>query len=165
MFGIKEPRDMVEKITELLESFIEQNEDFNDCYVVDVHQTNTKVDIYVDSDSSMTFGKCQKISRHIEAYLDAEQPLGEKYTLNVSSPGVDRPLKFHRQYVKNKGRTLEITTKAGDKFKGELIRVTEEGVVLSAKIRRKEGKRKVTVVEETPIAFADVKKSIVKISF
>ncbi|NJC27676.1 ribosome maturation factor RimP [Neolewinella antarctica] len=156
---------MVEKITKLLENFIAENEEFGDAFVVDVHHTNTKVDIYVDSDSPMTFEKCRTLSRHIEAYLDAEQPLGEKYTLNVSSPGVDRPLKFHRQYVKNKGRTLEVTTNAGDKYKGELISVTEEGVVLSAKIRRKEGKRKVTVVEETPVAFADIKKSIVKISF
>ena len=156
---------MIEKITTLLESFFEANEEFQDCYVVDVHQSNTKLDVYVDSDSSMTFTKCQRISRHLEAYLDEEQPLGEKYTLNVSSPGVDRPLKFHRQYLKNKGRTLEVTTKEGDKYKGELITVTEEGIVLTAKIRRKEGKRKVTVVEETPVSFDNIKKAIVKISF
>ena len=101
----------------------------------------------------------------LEAYLDEEQPLGESYTLNVSSPGVDRPLKFYRQYVKNKGRTLEVTTTEGDKFKGELISVTEEGILLTAKIRRKEGKRKVTVVEETPVKFTEIKKAIVKISF
>ena len=156
---------MVDKITELLETFFAENEEFNDCFVVDVHQSNTKLDVYVDSDSSMTFSKCQRISRHLEAYLDEEQPLGESYTLNVSSPGVDRPLKFYRQYVKNKGRTLEVTTTEGDKFKGELISVTEEGILLTVKIRRKEGKRKVTVVEETPVKFTEIKKAIVKISF
>lgn len=156
---------MVEKVTELLETYFTENEEFNDCFVVDVKQSNTKLDIYVDSDSSMTFSKCQRISRHIEAYLDEEQPLGEKYTLNVSSPGVERPLKFHRQYVKNKGRTLEVTTNDGTKYKGELITVLDEEIILTAKVRKKEGKRKVTVTEETVLALADIKKSIVKISF
>ncbi|OAV43500.1 ribosome maturation factor RimP [Lewinella sp. 4G2] len=156
---------MVDKITEIVESFFAENEAFADCYVVDVKQTNTKLDVFIDSDSAMTFEKCQKTSRVIEAYLDEEQPLGEKYTLNVSSPGVDRPLKFHRQYVKNKGRTLDVTTQEGEKYKGELISVTEEGIVLTAKVRRKEGKRKLTVVEETAIVFGDIKKALVKISF
>lgn len=149
----------------MLEAFFAENEEFNDCFVVEVNHTNTKLEAFVDSDSPMTFSRCQRTSRFLEAYLDEEQPLGEKYTLNVSSPGVDRPLKFHRQYVKNTGRTLEVTTNEGDKFKGELKTVTEEGIVLTAKVRRKEGKRKVTVVEDTPIAFGDIKKSTVKISF
>ena len=156
---------MVDKINELLNTFFTENEAFNDCFVVDVKQTNTKLDVFVDSDTSMTFTRCQRISRHLEAYLDEEQPLGEKYTLNVGSPGLDRPLKFHRQYLKNKGRTLEVTTTEGEKYKGELISVTEQGIILTAKIRRKEGKRKVTVVEETPVTFDNIKKAIVKISF
>ena len=153
------------KIVALLDSYFEQTEELQDCFVVDVTPSATKLDVFVDSDSGMTFAKCQRTSRFLESYLDEEQPLGEKYTLNVSSPGVDRPLKFHRQYVKNKGRTLEVTTTEGETYKGELITVTEEGLVLSGKVRRKEGKRKVTEVVETPIAFTDIKKSIVKISF
>lgn len=156
---------MEEKIKDMLETFFVENEDFSDCFVVDINHSNTKLEAFVDSDSPMTFRRCQQVSRFIEAYLDEEQPLGEKYTLNVSSPGVDRPLKFHRQYLKNVGRTLEVTTTEGGKFKGELKTVTDENIVLTAKVRRKEGKRKVTVVEDTPIAFDDIKKSIVKISF
>ncbi len=157
--------EVTTKITELLNAHFTATEDLHDCFVVDVNQSATKVDVFVDCDSGMTFAKCQRISRYLEGYLDEEQPLGEKYTLNVSSPGVDRPLKFHRQYVKNKGRTLEVTTTEGEKYKGELVTVTELGIVLSGKVRRKEGKRKVTVIEETPISFSDIKKSIVKISF
>ena len=105
---------MVDKIIEIVENHFAEDPAFADCFVVDVKQTNTKLDVFIDSDSSMTFEKCQKTSRIVEAYLDEEQPLGEKYTLNVSSPGVDRPLKFKRQYVKNKGRTLEVTTNEGE---------------------------------------------------
>ena len=149
----------------MLEEYFATEEDFADCFVVDVTQSASRLEVFVDSDSGMTFRKCQRISRYLEAWLDEEQPLGEKYTLNVSSPGVDRPLKFHRQYVKNIGRTLEVTTTAGEKTKGELKAVEEEAIVLTAKVRRKEGKRKVTVIEDSQIPFTDIKKAIVKISF
>ncbi|MEM6769696.1 MAG: ribosome maturation factor [Bacteroidota bacterium] len=156
---------MVDQVTTMLEGYFTAEEGFADCFVVDVTQSATRLEVFVDSDSGMTFRKCQRISRFLEAWLDEEQPLGDKYTLNVSSPGVDRPLKFHRQYVKNQGRTLEVTTTEGEKIKGELITVTEDYIVLTAKVRRKEGKRKVTVVEDTPIAYDIIKKAIVKISF
>ena len=149
----------------MLEQMFAESEDFQDCFVVDVNQSNTKLDIFVDSDSGMTFRKCQRISRFVEAYLDEEQPLGEQYTLNVSSPGVDRPLKFHRQYVKNVGRSLDVTTTEGDQFSGELKSVTEDSIVLEGKVRIQEGKRKKTVVQETEVPLANIKKAIVKISF
>lgn len=149
----------------MLENYFAAEEDFADCFVVDVTQSATRLEVFVDSDSSMTFRKCQRISRFLEAWLDEEQPLGDKYTLNVSSPGVDRPLKFHRQYVKNQGRTLEVTTTEGGKFKGELKTVADNHIVLTAKARRKEGKRKVTVIEDTEVTYDTIKKAIVKISF
>lgn len=156
---------MVETITNMIDNFIAAEEDLQDCFVVDVKQTNTKLEVFVDSDSGMTFAKCRRISRMLEAYLDEEEPLGQKYTLNVSSPGVDRPLQFHRQYVKNVGRTLEVTTTEGEKVKGELLQADAAGIRLSYKTRRKEGKRKVTEVVENDFAYADIKKAIVKISF
>lgn len=152
-------------ITKMLEDMFAENEAFNDCYVVDVNQTNIRLEIFVDSDSGMTFRKCQQISRFVEAYLDDEQPLGLEYTLNVSSPGVGRPLKFHRQYVKNVGRKMAITTHEGVQHEGMLTTATAEFVTLEAKVRIKEGKRKKTVVQETKIPFIDIKKAIVKISF
>ncbi|MFK8163439.1 MAG: ribosome maturation factor RimP [Lewinella sp.] len=156
---------MEEHITGMLEEMFATSEDFTDCFVVDINLSNTKLDIFVDADSSMTFRKCQRISRFVEAYLDEEQPLGEKYTLNVSSPGVGRPLKFHRQYVKNVGRNMEVTTEDGGKHVGKMTTAEADHLVLEAKVRIKEGKRKKTVVQETKISYADIKKSIVKISF
>ncbi|WP_116108528.1 ribosome maturation factor RimP [Lewinella sp. IMCC34191] len=156
---------MEEKITNLLETYFETEEEFRDCFVVDVHHANKKLEVFVDSDSGMTFAKCQRISRYLESYLDEQKPLGEEYVLDVSSPGVDRPLKFYRQYLKNVGRTLEVTTTDGDTFTGELKQATPTEIVLEAKQRIKEGKRKKTVVEDISIANDAIKKSIVKISF
>jgi ribosome maturation factor RimP len=156
---------MEEHITGMLEEMFATSEDFTDCFVVDITLSKTKLDVFVDADSSMTFRRCQRISRFVEAYLDEEQPLGEKYTLNVSSPGVDRPLKFHRQYVKNVGRNMEVTTEDDEKHTGKMTAAEADHLVLEAKVRIKEGKRKKTVVQETKISYADIKKAIVKISF
>lgn len=156
---------MVDQVVSMLEDYFAEEEDFADCFVVDVAQPANRLEVFVDSDSTMTFRKCQRISRFLEAWLDEDLPLGEAYTLNVSSPGVDRPLKFRRQYIKNLGRTLDVTTEDGEKYKGELKAVEDEHIVLTAKVRRKEGKRKVTVVEDTEVRFDVIKKAIVKISF
>jgi|GEM_PF-119155 len=156
---------MEEHITKMLEDLFAADESFADCYVVEVNQTNTRLEIFVDADSGMTFRKCQQMSRHVEAYLDEEQPLGEKYTLNVSSPGVDRPLKFQRQYVKNVGRNMKVKTTAGEEHEGKMIAAEDDAITLEAKVRIKEGKRKKTVVQQTKIAYADISKAIVKISF
>ncbi len=156
---------MEEHITKMLEDLFATSEDFADCFVVDVNQTNTRLEIFVDADSGMTFRKCQQMSRYVEAYLDEEQPLGEKYTLNVSSPGVDRPLKFQRQYVKNVGRSMKVKTIEGAEHEGKMIAADNDAITLEAKVRIKEGKRKKTVVQQTKIAYADINKAIVKISF
>lgn len=156
---------MEETITNLLESYFSTEEEFQDCFVVDVNHSNKKVEVFVDSDSGMTFAKCQRISRYLESYLDEAKPLGEEYILDVSSPGVDRPLKFHRQYLKNVGRTLEVTTTEGESYTGVLKAATPTEVTLEAKQRVQEGKRKKTVVEDITIATDAIKKSIVKISF
>ncbi|MBB4079522.1 ribosome maturation factor RimP [Lewinella aquimaris] len=152
-------------ISNLLETFFDTEEEFRDCFVVDVNHSNKKLEVFVDSDSAMTFAKCQRISRYLESYLDEEKPLGEEYVLNVSSPGVDRPLKFYRQYLKNVGRNLEVTTTEGETYNGLLKAATPTEVVLEAKQRIKEGKRKKTIVEDITIATDAIKKSIVKISF
>ena len=156
---------MEETITDLLQQFFSQEEEFADCFVVDVNHANKKLEVFVDSDSAMTFAKCQRISRHLESYLDEEKPLGEEYVLNVSSPGVDRPLKFYRQYLKNVGRTLEVTTTEGETYTGQLKSATPTEVVLEVKRRIKEGKRKKTVVEDIAVMHDAIKQSIVKISF
>jgi ribosome maturation factor RimP len=120
----------------------------------------------VDSDSGMTFRKCQRVSRYLESFIDEESWMGEKYTLEVSSPGVDRPLVLPRQYKKNLGRRLEVEVKEEDKkYKGELIKADEEQIVLAFEKTRKQGKKKIKESVEMEIPYDQIKKAIVKISF
>jgi len=167
LFFYRELNDLTvieHKIPELLEEKF-QEEGFTDFFLVELKVgINNKVEVFVDSDSSVTFERCQKISRFLESYIDEEGWLGEKYTLEVSSPGITRPLKFLRQYIKNLGRKVEVTTETGTK-KGKLIAATEEMVTLESVERVKVGKKKVKQTVQTEIPMAQIAKTIVKISF
>ncbi|MCI4648871.1 ribosome assembly cofactor RimP [Phaeodactylibacter sp.] len=157
---------MVEdKIAALLEEKFREDA-FADCFLVDLKlHAHNKLDVFLDSDFGITFEKCHKISRYLEQYLDEEQWLGEKYVLEVSSPGISRPLVMQRQYPRNIGRKVEVKLNDGDKRTGTLIEVEEDHIVLEEKVRVQEGKRKKTEVVETEISFSSIEHTKVKVTF
>lgn len=157
---------MEERIADLLDKKFEEPE-FADCYLIDIYLSpkGNKLEVFIDSDSGVTFEKCQKISRYLEGYLDEEKTLGESYTLEVSSPGISRPLKLPRQYVKNIGRDIEISTKQGTKKAGKLVDATDFAATVEEIVITKEGKKKKKEVVQTIIPYEDIKKAVIKISF
>ncbi len=158
---------IVEKITDLLTQKFEE-EDYDDCFIVEIkhNPTNNKLAVFVDADSGMTFRKCQRLSRYLESYIDEEGWIGEKYILEVSSPGIDRPLVMPRQFKKNIGRRLELEVDIDDKKrKGVLTKADEEGICLSFEQTRKQGKKKIKEQVELELPYSAIKKATVKISF
>jgi len=152
------------KIETLIDQALKELE-YDDCFLVELKVNNTKVEIFLDSDESVTFLKCRKVSRFIEAILDEKMWLGEKYTLDVSSAGVGKPLKFTRQYVKNIGRTLEIKKIDKSKLKGELTAVTEETVTITFPETIKEGKKKKKIITTLEVPRSEIKEAKIKVSF
>ena len=153
------------KIEKLLEEKF-QEEDYADCFIVEIKlHDHKKLDVFVDSDSSMTFRKCQRLSRYLEAFIDEEGWLGEKYVLEVSSPGITRPLVFARQYIKNIGRDMEVKLADGSKDKGTLIAANETEITLEKTVRIKEGKKKRNEIVQTIYTYDNIHKAIIKISF
>ena len=159
---------ILDKIKELLEVKYKED-DYSDCYTVDVSQNNTKVEVYIDCDDRLDLGKCQKISRYLESIIDENGWLGEKYTLEVSSPGATRPL-IPRQYPKHIGRKVKVkvnteTHEEESKFEGKLESVAESSIVISfIEIERVKKKKIKTEVMKT-IDFDDIKEIKVIISF
>ncbi len=153
-----------EHITDLLEVKFQEAE-FSDCFLIEIKHTNKKLEVFIDSDTGVTFEKCQKISRYLEQHIDEEGWLGEKYVLEVSSPGVSRPLTVWRQYPRNIGRKVEVTLNDGLKKTGVLLAVAEQEITIEEKIRIQEGKKKKTKVVQTPVPFDAIRKTVVKISF
>ncbi len=137
-----------------------KEEDLSDCFLLSIEQNAKKLEVYVDSDDGVKFWQCQKLSRAIEEYLDESQALGEDYTLEVSSPGIDKPLQLQRQYPRNIGRELEVTLKEEEAMvTGKLLEVDEEGILIKAKGAKK-GQFK-----EKRIAFSDIIATRVLVSF
>jgi len=87
-------------------------------------------------------------------------PEGE-FSLEVSSPGVDEPLKTQRQYNKNIGRSLEIVFTDGTKKEGKLIQVAEADII----IEFTEGKGKKAVTQQLVIPFNNIKTTTVQVKF
>lgn len=83
--------------------------------------------IFIDAESGVTIDDCVPISRHIEGGLDRDQ---EDFEIEVSSAGLDRPLKKPRQYRKQMGRRLKLTDRENNTWKGTVVAADDEGVTL-----------------------------------
>lgn len=107
-------------------------------YVVDLEVRGATgsqvVNLYVDSDEGIGVDDLAELSRSIGFLLDTEEVFPARYTLNVSTPGVDRPLKLRRQYQKNIGRRLQVHYEKapGDNTEvtGELIATDDETITV-----------------------------------
>ena len=109
-------------------------DDLKDCFLVDVKLSKSKnLTVFLDSDTGISYAKCRVMSRHLEAAIEENNWLPEKYTLNVSSPGAEKPFKMPRQYNKLVGRELKVLMKEGQEICGELLKVNDQNIELSTK--------------------------------
>ena len=128
---------------------------------------NKTINVFIDTDAGITIGECRTISRFLEHTLEERKLVGEEYTLEVSSPGVDRPLRLPRQFHKNIERDLQVETITGEKYAGELTSVTETGIVLTReeKVKIENRKKKELQIINIEIPFEQIKTAIVELIF
>ena len=90
--------------------------------------------IYIDSVNGVLIEDCEKVSRQISGVLDVEDPIAAEYTLEVSSPGMDRPLFTLAQFASHGGEQVKIKLRSPFEgrrnFQGLLRGVEEEDVVV-----------------------------------
>jgi ribosome maturation factor RimP len=136
-----------------------------DQFIVDVLVTAKKgpgkVMVLVDGDQGINIDTCAEISRQLSKVLDERNLIGDNYLLEVSTPGVDHPLKLKRQYHKHVGRTLRIKLQDGTQVEGKLAEVKEDELTLNQEIGS--GKKKETKTMGVP--FAAIDKTFVLVSF
>lgn len=156
--------EVKQKIEQLLEPLLENDKFFVVDIKVSLSKLNSKVTILLDSDEGIKIDECRAISRQLGEELDAIMP--EKYTLEVSSPGVDVLLKSERMYRKNIGRSLKVTLKDGSEITGQLEVVDSQSITI-IKDKKKKPQRTLKNVEITPVSlpFENIKESQVIISF
>lgn len=98
---------------------------------------NPALTVYADTATGIDLDTCEKLHRAIDAPLDELDPtFGAAYTLNVSSPGLDRPLKTERDFERVRGQKVEVKLYAPVKgkkyFEGELLSFDKNSVTVKA---------------------------------
>lgn len=87
------------------------------------------IEVYVDGEKNITAEDLSELSKKINDSIENSNLISESYRLDVSSPGVDRPLKFLKQFPKHVNRNFEITYKADDStltIKAKLLSVESD---------------------------------------
>lgn len=142
-----------EKVKEAVAEYLGQGTTF----LVDVTVSpGNDIVVTVDDDEYVDVEMCERLHRHIESLFDRED---EDYSLEVGSAGITSPFAIPRQYRKNIGEEIEVLTKDGKKFRGELTTVSDDG--FTVKTTRKEkpqgAKHKIEIKEEIPYKYDEVK--------
>ena len=116
------------------------------------------VTVIVDGESALNLDQVTVASKLVSELVDEAPFMGETpFTLEVTSPGIDRPLTLPRHFAKNVTRLLKVTQNDGVVVKGRILSNTDSELTLSV-IEKKETK-------EVVIALADIKRAVVEIEF
>jgi len=130
----------VEPIAGRIESFLETLLAPRGLFVVDIVMRGRKgqrvLEVFIDGDEGVTTADCAGVSRLLSKELDERLLQGEEVTLTVSSPGLDRPLRYPRQYAKHVGREilLDLRTAEGtNRVGGTLVESDSDGIAVLLK--------------------------------
>ncbi|OGU58813.1 MAG: hypothetical protein A2V66_01785 [Ignavibacteria bacterium RBG_13_36_8] len=117
---------------------------------------NRIIEVFIDNDKGITSQDCATVSMRLSTLLQEENLVESNYRLDVSSPGVDRPLKYLQQFPKHVNRKFEVRYLEGEeiiKFSGKLVNVEGDYLTFT------DGKN------ERRINFNNIQKANVLISF
>ncbi|MEW6468489.1 MAG: ribosome assembly cofactor RimP [Bacteroidota bacterium] len=128
-----------ERIRELTEQKIAGTDMFIvEIKVLPVNRISVRLD---RMEGGIVVSDCAEVSRHIEAGLDRD---AEDFSLEVSSAGLEEPFRVKQQYLKNRGRRVEVLTFDGLKRQGRLQEADETGITLEVTQRDRQLKKDVT---------------------
>ncbi len=152
-------------IKEDIEKLIHEAISGTEAFLVEVaiNQGNF-IRVFLDEPNGISMDECVRISKAIEAGIDREK---EDFDLQVSSPGLENPLRVNKQYIKNIGRELKVETNDKKRIVGELLEVETTGITLNAKVKVKTKGSKKSKIEFQSIIlkFEDIKSAKVNLHF
>lgn len=129
----------------------------SDKFLVDLKiSSDNRINVAIDGDNGITIDDCIELSRAIEDSLDRD---AEDFELNVASAGLDSPLKLKRQYRKNVGRDLTVTTFEGETVEGQLVEADDEHITLQPAGSRK------SKPEPMQFPYSDIKTAKIVVKF
>ena len=108
-----------------------------DLFLVDIKMTPNRISIFIDKMNGVTIDECVNLHKHLVSQF-RDDPIFETHNFEVSSPGMDQPLKVLKQYQRRVGRELNVITIDGLEHIGVLINAAEEGIALKVITDKKE---------------------------
>jgi ribosome maturation factor RimP len=112
------------------------------------------VRVLVDRESGISLDDVADLSRQLSQVLDDSDAMGDQpYTLEVTSPGLDRPLTLPRHWRRNVGRLVTVTPEEGEEFTGRVVSAGEEEAVLSV------------AADSRSIRYGQVSRAVVQVEF
>jgi ribosome maturation factor RimP len=152
--------ETVKTIGELVQTTLAAEPNY---FLVDIKiKPTNNVKVYIDGDQGISIEKCVQFNRALYKRLEevALFPGGD-FSLEVSSPGLDEPLKLHRQYRKNIGRQVELVLQDGSKIEGRLLEVSEDGII----VEETRGKNKKKEIVNHTVLFENIKTTKIQVVF
>ena len=139
-----------ERIAEAITPTIEASQAFLEDVMLVRAGKKSLLTVIVDGETGLNLDQVTEISRNVSEIVEALPEMGSTpFTLEVTSPGIDRPLTVPRHWRKNKGRLIKVTMLDGSVIEGRIGESTEIDVQ----------------VGETTLIFAEIKKAIVQVEF
>ena len=116
------------------------------------------VTVIVDGESALNLDQVTVASKLVSELMDEAPFMGETpFTLEVTSPGIDRPLTLPRHFAKNVTRLLKVTKTDGEVVTGRIASNTDADVTLTVAVKKE--------AKEVVVALADIKRAVVEIEF
>jgi ribosome maturation factor RimP len=150
----------IQAIAQMMKGLLEQETAY---FLVDITiKPVNNIKVFLDADTGVIIEKCVAFNRQLYKEIEESElfPAGD-FSLEVSSPGLEEPLKLHRQYVKNIGRLVEVTPIEGKVLTGVLKEVGEKEITLT----EEKGKNKKKEIVEHLIPFDNIKTTKIQIVF
>lgn len=132
--GTMKREELKEKITGLIEPVMSSLDVELDNLEINKMGRKMLMRVFIEKKGGVTIDDCERVSREIEAVLDVEDPIAGPYVLEVSSPGLDRPLKKPGDFIRYTGRKVRVVTRDPVEnqtfFIGSIDAATDDDVVL-----------------------------------
>ena len=147
-------------ITGMIESIIANDKEY---FLVEIKiKPTNNVKVFLDGDAGIPIGKCAVYNKALYKLLEESGLFpSDDFSLEVSSPGLDEPLKLERQYKKNIGRDVEVTKTDGNKVEGRLLSADENVI----QVEEEKGKNKKKQIILHTIPSNDIKSTKIQIKF
>ena len=151
---------VTQTLNNILESVLKEHPGV---FLVDSKHQQQSHEFILDADEAIGIATISGISRSLNHFAEEQIPAEENYTIDVTSPGADSPLKLLRQFPKHVGRSFEITLNDNNKFSGKLLSVT--GDQLTFEYSKSAKPKKNEPVEALSVPYNQIKKATIILSF